>query len=409
MFYAGCQWAILIVLAKLGSPTVVGEYALAMAIVSPIFSLSNLQLRNIQATDARHEFTFSVYYTLRLLTTSTAVLLLAVFSVVLAGVGTTQACNIMGIVMALGIAKGIESFADICYGHFQKCDQMHLISTSMMAKSGIALSSMALIFTFTDSLVLGICGISISYLAVIVYFDFPQTVKMLSDNHSGALPRVCLENKKLRSLLFLGLPMGGVIVLVSLYSSLPRLMIESQISIEQLGIFSAIAWLMLAGWQVISALGQSLSSSLARSFCKGERQRFYRLSLIFLAISILLGLSGVAFSVFLGKAMLHILYGEVYSAQSNVLVILMIACLLSYVVTVFGVALTSCRCMRPQIAIPLVGIVFLLIFGIPLTRNHGLEGIAWAISIGYLAQVVACAIIAIYFVRFPQFNPEVPE
>src|SRR5262245_13252375 len=54
--YAGCQWGMLIVLAKLGTPAMVGEFSLGLAICAPIFMLSNLNLRGVQATDARGEY-----------------------------------------------------------------------------------------------------------------------------------------------------------------------------------------------------------------------------------------------------------------------------------------------------------------------------------------------------------------
>jgi len=39
-------------LAKLGNASMVGQYALALAIAAPVFMLTNLQLRAVQATDA---------------------------------------------------------------------------------------------------------------------------------------------------------------------------------------------------------------------------------------------------------------------------------------------------------------------------------------------------------------------
>ena len=65
--YAGCQWGMLVVLAKLGSPARVGEFALALAVTAPILMFTNLALRAVQATDSRQEYTFGDYLGLRLL------------------------------------------------------------------------------------------------------------------------------------------------------------------------------------------------------------------------------------------------------------------------------------------------------------------------------------------------------
>jgi len=56
--YAGCQWGMLVVLAKLGSPETVGLFALGLAVTAPVIQFVNLQLRGAQVTDAAHEYQF---------------------------------------------------------------------------------------------------------------------------------------------------------------------------------------------------------------------------------------------------------------------------------------------------------------------------------------------------------------
>src|SRR4051812_23472007 len=69
LVYAGCQSGVLVALAKLGTPQVVGVYALPLAITSPVMLLSNLQLREVQAPAARREYSPGEYLALRLLCT----------------------------------------------------------------------------------------------------------------------------------------------------------------------------------------------------------------------------------------------------------------------------------------------------------------------------------------------------
>src|SRR4051812_10305666 len=49
--FAGSSWAMMTVLAKLGTPRMVGQYALALAITQPIVTFAMLHLRSVQATD----------------------------------------------------------------------------------------------------------------------------------------------------------------------------------------------------------------------------------------------------------------------------------------------------------------------------------------------------------------------
>src|SRR5580704_17610011 len=77
VLYAASQWGILVALAKLGTPQMVGEFALALAITAPVMIGTGLSLRGVQATDAAAEYLFRDYLLLRLLTTCMAGLLIA--------------------------------------------------------------------------------------------------------------------------------------------------------------------------------------------------------------------------------------------------------------------------------------------------------------------------------------------
>ena len=70
--YAASQWLILVVLAKLGDPTMVGQFGLGLALAAPAFMLCNLQLRVAVATDVGDSYGFGDYLGLRLITTAAA-------------------------------------------------------------------------------------------------------------------------------------------------------------------------------------------------------------------------------------------------------------------------------------------------------------------------------------------------
>src|SRR5258708_4163617 len=75
---AATQWGTVVLLARLGNPAMLGQYALALAICSPAFLLAGLSLRTVQATDVRGEFDFSDYLTLRLLSVAAALVVVGV-------------------------------------------------------------------------------------------------------------------------------------------------------------------------------------------------------------------------------------------------------------------------------------------------------------------------------------------
>ena len=72
--FAMCQWATIIVITKVGSTKLAGDWTLALAITGPIFVFAQLKLRQVQATDAKQENRWGEFVALRMLAMVAAVL-----------------------------------------------------------------------------------------------------------------------------------------------------------------------------------------------------------------------------------------------------------------------------------------------------------------------------------------------
>src|SRR5438874_1576015 len=70
--YAGCQWAVFVLIVHRLRVAEAGAFALATALTGPVFVLASLRVRNLLATSPASE-AFSDYLTTRLLTTAIAV------------------------------------------------------------------------------------------------------------------------------------------------------------------------------------------------------------------------------------------------------------------------------------------------------------------------------------------------
>src|SRR5579871_3850894 len=67
--YAFANWAILVVIAKMGTPYMLGQFALSLAIAQLIFVLTSFNLGGVLMTDARREFQFIDYVGIRMFMT----------------------------------------------------------------------------------------------------------------------------------------------------------------------------------------------------------------------------------------------------------------------------------------------------------------------------------------------------
>src|SRR5260370_6829836 len=121
---------MLVVLAKVSTPQLVGEFALALAITAPIVLGAGLSLRSVQATDAASEYAFGDYLLVRLLTTIAA-------GVVIVGIvwSSDYGWHTAAIILVVGLAKGFESVSDIFYGLLQQHERIDRIALSMFIKA----------------------------------------------------------------------------------------------------------------------------------------------------------------------------------------------------------------------------------------------------------------------------------
>src|SRR5258708_34850765 len=55
VIYAACQWGMLVSIAKLRTPAMLGQFALGLAVAPPVVILTRLQLRALLATDAGND------------------------------------------------------------------------------------------------------------------------------------------------------------------------------------------------------------------------------------------------------------------------------------------------------------------------------------------------------------------
>ena len=124
---AGCQWGIVVLLAKLGNPTMVGQYALGLAVSAPILLFAYLQLRAVQATDVNGDFSFGDYFGLRLAATGAAL----AFLLALLSLGSYSAPTALTII-GLAVAKSVDGISDVFYGFLQQHERLDCIARSML-------------------------------------------------------------------------------------------------------------------------------------------------------------------------------------------------------------------------------------------------------------------------------------
>lgn len=399
--YAACQWGMLVVLAKIGSPVMVGQFALGLAVTAPTILFANLQLRAVQATDSRHEYFFEDYLGLRLATTAMALALIAVV-VIFSGYRSETAL----VIIAVGVAKAFEAISDVFYGRLQQHERMDRIAKSMMIKGPLSLLALWAGVYFTSSTLWGAVGLAIAWALVLVGYDI-RSGKMLRGGDAGAPDiasvggrpetlRPRWSNKTSFALVKLSLPLGFVMLLISLNANIPRYFIEHYLGERELGIFAAIAYLMVAGSMVVNALGQSASPRLAKHYAAAEAKAFRSLLGKLVAISVLMGIAGVAIVAVAGETILAMIYKPEYAQHVDVFVLVMVAAGLGFVASFFGYAMTAARYFKVQAPLFAIVTVVSMLACLWLVPLYGLLGAAAVLVIAATLQLLGSVSIVVY-------------
>jgi O-antigen/teichoic acid export membrane protein len=380
VIYAGCQFGMLSVLAKLGSPSILGQYALGLAITAPVFMLTNLQLRGVQATDARHDFWFADYFTLRLTTTLLGTIVILLITAVAAYDIRTK------IVVALvACAKAVESIGDVIAGHLQKSERLDQVAGALIIRGAVSVAIFAGVFWVTRNLITTVAALALVWLAVIALYDFRVVSRLLGQHRQFF--RFSLDAQK--SLFSISWPLGVVMALASLNINVPRYILEQKLGTAELGIFASLAYLLTAINLIVIALGQSVCTRMARLFADCDIRRFKALLGKLVLFATALGTVALGLALFAGRPFLTFVYRPEYAEHIDLLLLMIVDATLVAVGSFLGFGMTAARCFRPQMPITAATVVTTVAFTLALVPRFALMGAGYSLLIASCVRATA--------------------
>ena len=387
--YAGCQWGMLVVLAKLGSGEMLGQLALGFAVAAPVFLLTNLSLREVLATDARAEHTPGDYLALRLVTAAVGFLGVASIAALVDYRGETRA-----ILLTVGALKAIEAVSDILHGLMQRHERTDLIAGSVAGRGAVSLLALAVGVHVSGSLLWGLFLVAVVWTLVLTAYDLPRSARLLAAHLRPRWARGDLLRLARRSF-----PLGATAMLISLSATMPRYVLERHRGEVELGAFVSMAYLMVIGTTIVNALGQAVSPRLATYYAAGDGPRVRRLLAGLIGLGLVLAGAGLVVARAWGRELLAVLYRPEYAEHAEALGPLMLAAGIGYVATVLGHAMTSARLFRVQL--PLFGAVAAasLVACAALVPSGGVLGAAHASVATAVVGLLGVTVVNLYALR----------
>jgi O-antigen/teichoic acid export membrane protein len=365
LIYSLSQWGLIMILAKLGSPSLVGEFTLALAVTAPIILIFDFQLRSVLATDTAGEFPFSHYLALKAFSSLAALLVLGLVLFISGYQG-----QVALVILIVGLTKLVESVIELYYGLYQKNERMDMIAKSLALRGILSLAVVSILMYVTTNLVISLVGFFLTWL-------FLFMLELSRAKQWVIMTIINIPITSVKRLFLKSLPLGVVMMMISLYTNIPRYMIENKLGTEAVGYFSALFYIVTAGNIVINAIGQSISPRLAHYYNQGENKRFTKLLIQCILLGLLYGITGTVLAILLGKQVLGIFYTDDYVKYHQLLILLMVAGTLMYTGSFLGVALTAMRKFKIQPLLSVIWVLSTFVLCIVIIPSFGLTGAAY--------------------------------
>ena len=384
--YAGCQWCVLVALARLASAEAVGQFALGLAAAAPIMTFSMLHLRALQATDARSEFAFAEYLALRLMTTTIAAA--AIFCVALMG---TSSPTLMRVILVAGAIASADAFSDLLYGACQRRERLDGVAQAMLLKGPLGLTAVVSVTALGGGAFTAAAALAVVRWSVLLVYEVPMAARALGGRPLAVL-RPQWQWAQITRLARLALPLGVVMLLMSLQTHVPRYFLGYYVGVAEVGLFAGLIALTQLGSLVVNALGQTASPRLAKYHMSGRRGEFLWLTGKLVLVGGALGGLGVMLAAVAGPQILGLAYGPEYTGCQAALLVLMLAAAVNYLGSPLGYAATAARQIRLQPVIHLVNLAVTSSI-VWLRAAEGVRGAAWAVLASSITTTLLFAIL----------------
>ncbi|WP_462417179.1 lipopolysaccharide biosynthesis protein [Kytococcus sp. Marseille-QA3725] len=372
------QWALVVALSRWAGLEVMGQFAWALAVCTPVFMLTNLSMRVVALTDEDMDHRFPDYARLRLLCSVVGVGLVFLLALALG--------HLTLVVAMVAVAKALDAIGEVFYAWFQRQERFGPVALSQIANgflTPLAVGAMLLGGVPAQIAVSGSVAASFSALAWLLVLAQKQGLGPLTLHFWKASPATSW-----RGLLLVAAPAGIASAVTSFLANIPRYAIEDILGSEALAVYSAISYIQIAGLTVVGAVATVLLPRLVSLRESGGIRAVVRATSIWAAGLLALTPVGAGVAWLLGAPVLRLLYEKDVFVDVPVLVWLVVSLGLAAVGWMFDLGLAARRLFRAQLYSTLLTVLVVVPLAWFLTARGGLTGAAVAAATAALVQAI---------------------
>lgn len=371
--YVLSQFLMLVAATRLSSTSEVGRYALALAIVGPVFSLSSLKLREVHISDASSFFSVSVYYRTRF---ATSVLALAACGALLFALDRRSILT----VVAVAVFKAIEAQLEIAYGTFQRHGLVRVVASLQVGRGIFGLVFFCAALMVRDEVWLAVLASTLPSLVAMTW--------AVSKGRAMDRGRECRRSGEMRALMVQCAPLGISVALGALAVSVPRFFLQGYSTPADVGVFAALTYVLMGPSTAVTAISEIAMPRLADESLRGNSRAFTRMVSRLMLAGAGIGVLCTAGAFVLGQWTLGVVFGSEYAKSWTALVILMCGSIFQYSSLFVGTAAQALQMFKVQVPINLIYLGILSLGCYLMIPVGGVVGAALAVGAAQLALLL---------------------
>lgn len=380
IIYLLSQLGVLSLLANLTDLETVAAFGFVMAVVQPLFMLLRMGLRANLATDAKRQFSYSTFLTIR--TTMSALLFILSVSII-----ALVRPEYLPLALPLALMNAVEMHSDLCYGALQRAGRIGQVARSMFIRGPAALALFGVILYVTRNAHIAFWAQTGVWISVQLLHDFPAVRRA---GETLALDRSLSRITALaRNTALLGFGQ----FFASLQVNLPRFFVEMILGPAALALFTAVSVLQRATVSLFNTIEQAIGWRLSRLWVAGERGKFFAAIRKMLAAATGIAALGIVLAALIGKPFLGLVFGPDYTAAYGLLLWMAAAIGAQLLVSVMQTALTAQRRFSAFGAVQLAVLLVTAPAAWAGIQFFGLEGAGMAILATTLLRMSIFAVI----------------
>ncbi|MCH9021649.1 MAG: hypothetical protein IID32_02670 [Planctomycetes bacterium] len=386
--YTSGRILIVIILTRFYPSDTVGMLLFAMAVVTPLSFLINMELRSVYVTDTRDTIRPGHCLTLRLISNAVFISILIVVCVAASNYWGRQQSWIL---LLAGALRAAESWGDIYLGVFQKYEQMRRWAISQTIKTALILLWVLGISLTWGNFPAVLAGWAVGTLGVIFFYDRTWASQLVS-------VQPLWDRAMLGRLFRAGAVLGAFVVLSVMNHHVAQYFIKHELNYASVAYFG-ILMMYVGGLATIqNGINQAVLWRLSRYYVE-NRRRFRPLVVKLLGWTWLVMICGLAVVHWQGEAILRLLHGAEYAQHASLFVLVLIACGFMLTGMILGDAVIATGRFKSRLIAVATGLAVNAILCGLMIPPHGLTAAAWAAIVSSAVTASFCAAVLIGFTR----------